>query len=89
MKIALAKSHIAQVIHDAGQQVVILAGVGQGQTEGELLLGTIEIARELGVTRRVVYHVRTRIKTRIKKYLGVNTNEQIIPAALENGLLTE
>ncbi|RMG74256.1 MAG: DNA-binding response regulator [Chloroflexi bacterium] len=44
-----------------------------------------DIARALGVTRRVVYHVRTRIK----KYLGVTTNEQIIPAALENGLLTE
>jgi len=44
-----------------------------------------DIARTLGVTRRVVYHVRTRIK----KYLGVTTNEQIIPAALENGLLTE
>ena len=44
-----------------------------------------DIARTLGVTRRVIYHIRTRIK----KYLGVSTNEQIIPAALENGLLPE
>ncbi len=44
-----------------------------------------DIANGIGVSRRVIYDTRTRIK----KYLNVNNNEQIIPAALEYGLLRE
>jgi len=44
-----------------------------------------DIADRIGVSRRVIYDTRTRIK----KYLNVNNNEQIIPAALEYGLLRE
>ncbi len=44
-----------------------------------------DIAAGIGVSRRVIYDTRTRIK----KYLRVNTNEQIIPAAAAYGLLRE
>ena len=43
-----------------------------------------EIAQTLGSTRRVVYGIRTRLK----QYLDVTNNEQIIAAAHERGLLT-
>lgn len=43
-----------------------------------------EIAQTLGSTRRVVYNIRTRLK----QYLNVTNNEQIIAAAYERGLLT-
>lgn len=43
-----------------------------------------EIAQTLGSTRRVVYNIRTRLK----QYLNVSNNEQIIAAAYERGLLT-
>lgn len=44
-----------------------------------------DIADRIGVSRRVIYDTRTRIK----KYLHVNNNEQIIPAAVAYGLLRE
>ena len=44
-----------------------------------------DIADRIGVSRRVIYDTRTRIK----KYLNVNNNEQIIPAAVAYGLLRE
>lgn len=44
-----------------------------------------DIARLLGVSKRVIYSTRTRLK----HYLGVSNNEQIISAALEMGLLPE
>ena len=44
-----------------------------------------DIAHLIGVSRRVVYDTRTRIK----KYLDVTNNEQIISAALAEGLLSE
>jgi DNA-binding CsgD family transcriptional regulator len=46
---------------------------------------TWDIARSLGVSRRVIYSTRARLK----RYLGVANNEQIVSAALESGLLTE
>lgn len=44
-----------------------------------------DIADRIDVSRRVIYDTRTRIK----KYLHVNNNEQIIPAAVAYGLLRE
>lgn len=44
-----------------------------------------EIAHLLEVSRRVIYSTRTRLK----QYLGVSNNEQIVSAAIELGLLTE
>ena len=44
-----------------------------------------DIARLLGVSKRVIYSTRTRLK----HYLSVSNNEQIISAALEMGLLPE
>lgn len=44
-----------------------------------------EMASRLAVTRHVVYKARARLRG----YLGVTTNEQIIPAAIERGLLTD
>ena len=44
-----------------------------------------DIARLLGVSKRVIYSTRTRLK----HYLSVSNNEQIISAALKMGLLPE
>lgn len=44
-----------------------------------------EIAQTIGITRRVVYSIRSRLK----QYLQVNNNEQILIAALEQGLLID
>lgn len=56
----------------------VLSLLAAGQSVGN-------IANGMGVSRRVIYNTRTRIK----KYLHVNNNEQIIPAAVAYGLLKE
>ena len=56
----------------------VLSLLAAGQSVGN-------IADGIGVSRRVIYNTRTRIK----KYLKVNNNEQIIPAAVAYGLLKE
>ena len=56
----------------------VLSLLAAGQSVGN-------IADGMGVSRRVIYNTRTRIK----KYLNVNNNEQIIPAAVAYGLLKE
>jgi DNA-binding NarL/FixJ family response regulator len=56
----------------------VLSLLAVGQSVGN-------IADGMDVSRRVIYNTRTRIK----KYLNVNNNEQIIPAAAAYGLLKE
>ena len=63
-------------LNERDLEVLSLLAVGQSVRD---------IADRIGVSRRVIYDTRTRIK----KHLKIKTNEQIIPAALEYGLLKE
>lgn len=67
---------IPKTLKERDIEVVKLLAEGQS---------TQHIAQLLGVSNRVIYSTRTRLK----RYLGVSNNEQIISAALEIGLLPE
>lgn len=77
-KVAVLPYHRQKMGELEERDIEVLVLLAKGQSISE-------IAHTLSLTRRVIYSIRSRLK----QYLQVNNNEQIIVAALEQGLLVE